>query len=199
MGSERSKTDLRKQRTRRLIKDAFIELLQESDVEKITVQRLAEKATINRVTFYLHYRDIPDMVEKMADEMIRDINKVININDPNQHLTEGGKQNEFVNLLEHIAQNGNFYKTVLGPNGISIFRERLYTLFKQNIISAVDRSTSNSFVEKAGIKMDILIWYDSSALLGIIISWLQNDMPYTPAFLANQFRLLHNRTSEDSI
>lgn len=196
MEHQKSHTDLRKLRTRKLIKNAFIELLQEHDIEKITVQRLAETATINRVTFYLHYRDIPDMVEKMADEMIQDISSVIHTNDTRRD-TESGKRESFVHLLEYIAENGKFFKTVLGPHGLPIFREKLHALFKKNILSALDRSSSHSFVQKAGIKQDILIWYDSSALLGIIISWLQNDMPYTPAFLAKQFSLLHNRSAED--
>ena len=73
-GNERMSTlsprkDPRVLRTRQLIRDAFIDLLQEIDLEKITVNRIAERATINRVTFYLHYRDIPDMLEKMADDM----------------------------------------------------------------------------------------------------------------------------------
>jgi len=43
----------------------------------VTVNRLAERATINRITFYLHYRDIPDMLEKMADDMIEEFSTVI--------------------------------------------------------------------------------------------------------------------------
>ncbi|WP_010271655.1 TetR/AcrR family transcriptional regulator [Paenibacillus senegalensis] len=194
MENKRAHTDLRKIRTRKLIRDAFIELLQESDVEKITVHRLAERATINRVTFYLHYRDIPDMVEKMADEMIEDINAVNQKYNSEAQRTGNTRWESLVKLLEHIAEHGEFYKTVLGPNGIPIFRERLHKLFRDRIVSAVDRTGSDSFVEKAGVKKDILIWYDTSAIIGTIISWLQNDMPYTPAFLAKQFALLHNRT-----
>ena len=103
MDHTKSRTDPRILRTRQLLKDAFIELLQEMDIEKISVNRIAERATINRVTFYLHYRDIPDMLEKMADEMIEDIKRI---------LTNSG-ESEFrgrrdwpmlVNFLEHIAE-----------------------------------------------------------------------------------------------
>ncbi len=79
MDNRTSRTDPRILRTRQLLKDAFVELLQEMDIEKISVNRIAERATINRVTFYLHYRDIPDMMEKMADEMIEDINRILNM------------------------------------------------------------------------------------------------------------------------
>ncbi|MCM3716176.1 TetR-like C-terminal domain-containing protein [Halalkalibacter oceani] len=46
---------------------------------------------------------------------------------------------------------------------------------------------------KAGIQMEVFIWYDSAALIGTIVAWLKNDMPYTPAFLAKQIYLIHNR------
>ena len=69
----KKRVDPRVLRTRQLIKDALIDLLQELELNKITVNRIAERATINRVTFYLHYHDIQDMLEKMAQEMAEDI------------------------------------------------------------------------------------------------------------------------------
>ena len=48
--------DLRVQRTRKLLKDAFRELFVRQDFEKITIRGLCEKAMVNRRTFYLHYR-----------------------------------------------------------------------------------------------------------------------------------------------
>ncbi|MGF9966819.1 TetR-like C-terminal domain-containing protein [Bacillus rhizoplanae] len=61
------------------------------------------------------------------------------------------------------------------------------------IVTKIERKGSESYVLTLGVQKDILIWYDSSALIGTIIAWLQNDMPYTPSFLAKQFSLLHYR------
>lgn len=74
---KKSPVDPRILRTRQLIRGAFVELLQEMDIEKLSVNKIAERATINRVTFYLHYRDITDMMEKMADEMIEHIERIV--------------------------------------------------------------------------------------------------------------------------
>jgi AcrR family transcriptional regulator len=71
------KTDPRVLRTRQLLRDAVIDLMEEMSIEKITVNRIAERAKINRVTFYLHYKDIPDMLERMADDMAEDILQVV--------------------------------------------------------------------------------------------------------------------------
>lgn len=184
MARKKGNIDPRILRTRKLLKDAFVGLLQEMDIENITVNRLAEHATINRVTFYLHYKDIPDMLEKMADEMIEEINNILD----NKSI----EINEVGNLLEHIAENADFYKTILASKVVPIFRERLTILLRDRIVSEVEKQKDKSLLLKAGIQKDILIWYKSSALIGMIISWLQNDLPYSPSFLAKQYTLLQN-------
>ena len=65
--------DLRIQRTRKNIRDAFIELRSRKPIEKITVKELAEAAFINKATFYQHYEDLYDLSESMEDELIDNI------------------------------------------------------------------------------------------------------------------------------
>ncbi|GIN10484.1 TetR family transcriptional regulator [Shouchella clausii] len=190
--NKNTRTDPRILRTRKLIKDAFIELLQEMDIEKITVNCLTERATINRVTFYLHYQDIPDMLEKMAEEMIEDLTAAMAKSNMNEQSSEGVNWQGLVYLLEYISAHAEFYKIVLGSKGIPIFKDRLLTWLTSRIVSGVEKR--ESIIEQAGIKKEILIWSHSSALIGVIISWLQNDMPYTPSFLVKQFMSIHYRT-----
>ncbi|WP_246132006.1 TetR/AcrR family transcriptional regulator [Paenibacillus hemerocallicola] len=183
--------DPRKIRTRQLLKDAFIDLLQEMDIEKITVNRIAERSTINRVTFYLHYRDIPDMMEKMADDMAEDIQRVLNQSPVNHSVEEiDSLMLVLVSLLEHIAEHSKFYKIILGSKRTPIFTERLLKMLSGTIASRIDKLGSDSILTKSGIPKDIAVWYGSAALIGTIVAWLRNDMPYTPLFLAKQFSML---------
>jgi AcrR family transcriptional regulator len=62
----KQKEDLRITRTKKRIKDALIQLLQEKSYEQITIQDIADKAMINRNTFYLHYLDKADLLEKIS-------------------------------------------------------------------------------------------------------------------------------------
>ena len=55
--ADRRGLDPRIRRTRQLLHDALDKLLQEKDFDKISVQEIAEAATVNRVTFYDHYPD----------------------------------------------------------------------------------------------------------------------------------------------
>lgn len=84
-----------------------------------------------------------------------------------------------------------------------VFRTRqlIKNAFVQ-LLQEVDLSVIRDLFEKiehdpqlptSRIPTDITVWYFSSALIGTMIAWLQNDMPYTPVFLAKQFSLLINK------
>ncbi|NIK68221.1 TetR-like C-terminal domain-containing protein [Paenibacillus sp. BK720] len=195
MDKTTTRTDPRILRTRQLLRDAFIDLLEEMDIEKISVNKLAERATINRVTFYLHYKDIPDMLEKMADDMIEDIHQVLDRSTVKSDSPEVINTTMLVKLLEHIAEHSKFYKIILASHRTTIFTERLLRLLTKLISDGIDKRGNASFVAKANIQKDIAVWYSSAALIGTIVSWLRADMPYTPVFLAKQFFLL--RTLQD--
>jgi AcrR family transcriptional regulator len=192
MDNRTPRTDPRVLRTRQLLKDAFVELLQEMDIEKISVNRIAERATINRVTFYLHYRDIPDMLEKMADEMIEDINRILNMGSGIQNSSEEEDWPMLVHLLEHFAEHAKFYKVVLASRRTPIFTDRLLKLLTELITTRIERMGDESILSTAGIQKDIAIWYGSSALIGTIVAWLRKDMPYTPIYLAKQFIMMRS-------
>lgn len=81
--------DLRVQRTRRSIINAFLELRAQKPLEKITVKELSQKALINKATFYQHFSDIYELSETLEDEVIEAVFQSIpHVND----LTENPRQ-----------------------------------------------------------------------------------------------------------
>ena len=66
-------TDLRIVKTRTNIKNSLIDLLAEKNVSKITVTELAEKAMINRKTFYRHYHTVQDVVDDINYDIVNDV------------------------------------------------------------------------------------------------------------------------------
>ncbi|MCQ6563790.1 TetR/AcrR family transcriptional regulator [Paenibacillus mendelii] len=198
MSTTSPRTDPRVLRTRLLIRVALIDLLQEMELEKITVNRIAERATINRVTFYLHYRDIPDMLERMADDMINEIHAALG-DVPDQSRTKETDWSILVKMLEHIAENSNFYKVLLSSKRIPVFNDRLTKLIVDLITNRAEQRDASSSDSAVIVPRDIAIWYGSSAFIGTIVCWLRNDLPYTPLFLAKQLSLLfrlHQNTNE---
>ncbi len=55
--------DPRVQRTRKLIEQAFIELIRERGFQSITIQDITGRATLNRATFYAHFEDKLDLLD----------------------------------------------------------------------------------------------------------------------------------------
>lgn len=75
------KTDRDDQRTRitkRLIREAFLELLSQKDIRHITVRELCEKAEINRGTFYKYYLDVYDLKEQIENELLHEFADSVN-------------------------------------------------------------------------------------------------------------------------
>ena len=84
--------DLRQQRTRRSVVNAFLALRSEKPIEKITVRELTERAEIHKATFYLHYHDIYELSEELEWEIIDDILR--GLSDPAELLTDPERFNE---------------------------------------------------------------------------------------------------------
>lgn len=60
--SPKERLDPRVQRTKQLLVDAFIELAHKGDPHSLSIQQITEKATINRATFYAHFKDLNDFL-----------------------------------------------------------------------------------------------------------------------------------------
>jgi AcrR family transcriptional regulator len=66
-------TDPRIVRTRRMLMDALVRLLNRKEFDDISVQEIADEATLNRATFYLHYPDKNALLQAMTAARFRDL------------------------------------------------------------------------------------------------------------------------------
>ena len=64
------KTDPRVLRTRKFIMDSFMELSSQKEFKDITVKDITTEAMINRATFYYHFEDIYDLLDKVLSEVL---------------------------------------------------------------------------------------------------------------------------------
>ncbi len=71
------KTDARVRYTKMRIREAFFLCLKEKPVNRVTVKEICDIAEINRATFYLHYSDPFDLMEKLEDETLSSIRELL--------------------------------------------------------------------------------------------------------------------------
>jgi AcrR family transcriptional regulator len=70
---ETGTTDPRILRSRRMLMDSLARLLMKKEFEDISVQEIADDATLNRATFYLHYPDKSALLQAMTESRFRDL------------------------------------------------------------------------------------------------------------------------------
>jgi AcrR family transcriptional regulator len=71
--SDAETTDPRILRSRRMLMDSLAKLLKKKEFDDISVQEIADEATLNRNTFYLHYPDKMALLKAMTEFRFRDL------------------------------------------------------------------------------------------------------------------------------
>ena len=98
-------------RSRKMIRQAFFELLKEKNFEKITVTDIVKKADINRSTFYAHYPDVMGVVEEIQQEILiytQQFMENVDFKDfydnPKPHLQH---------IVKLVAENNELYRLLM--------------------------------------------------------------------------------------
>ena len=72
-------TDPRVQRTKQQLRRALVELLKTATTKEISIQAITKQAQITRGTFYLHYEDKTDFIQKAVQDLTQDLYQTITI------------------------------------------------------------------------------------------------------------------------
>lgn len=64
-------------RSKKMIREAFLKLIQEKEISKISVTDIVNEADINRSTFYAHYPDVRGVMEEFEDQVIESMMGVL--------------------------------------------------------------------------------------------------------------------------
>lgn len=121
--------DLRTERTKRSIINAFIDLRAKKPLEKITVKELSELAYINKATFYSHYHDIFDLSEQLEEEAI--VNLLRNIPHPDSIITD--PRQCFLELNQALTSQNSLTKILFSDTRASILSTRIEQAIKQYV------------------------------------------------------------------
>ena len=73
------KLDRRVRYTKQVIKDSFLELLENNNYEDITVKAVCQKADINRATFYSHYETLSALMEEIEEFSKNNTGLILNV------------------------------------------------------------------------------------------------------------------------
>ena len=88
------------------IEKVFIKLLQEKEIDKISVSDICKKSKLNRSTFYANYTDIYDLADTIRDKLENELFLLYK-----EDYLQGINSNDYLKLFKHIKENQLFYQT----------------------------------------------------------------------------------------
>lgn len=180
------KVDRRVIKTRRQLKKGLAALMKEKSVNQITVKELVEEVDINRSTFYLHFKDIQDLLREIEENMEAQIKRAIE-----EHPIVSGNENAFYfieDMFRVLDEEREISKALIGPNGDVGFIHRIERIIKEN---------SRGTLEKMfpGKKEDLKYFYAFclSGCLGLVKVWLNEGEEKSPEEMAQMtFNMIAN-------
>lgn len=141
------------------LRQAFWRLYEKRPLEKITVRQITDLAGYNRGTFYLYFRDIYDMLEKIEQEVLEVISGMINDLRPS--------------TLVQVAQTyGCYARVLLSDRGDPAFKARFKEMVWPRLKQAVIGKQVFSASEETIIKEFYL-----AGLIAAITAWLDEENP----------------------
>lgn len=178
--------DLRARRTRKLLRDALLELIEERGFDALTVEELAERAMVSRSAFYRYYQDKYDLVEQIFEEAMSALLSAVGEMGPER------PPQVWVKFFEHIARYERFYRVLLGRKGSPWFvrkmRASLADMIKEHgrVPSKPNVSDHPTYVFSDEFVPNLV----STMFVEAITWWLEQGRPYTPQEIATRSALL---------
>lgn len=178
------RADRRIAKTRRALRQALLDLIEERGLDRVTVKELCERADLNRGTFYLHYRDVNDLLKQYTSEVLGGLRTVvakIDARDMRAYEAKDEPYPGFVGVLEYIREHALFFRLMLGPKGDPAFSNKLYDLLKDRMAG---RLRELGIRPPAAVSWEYLAAFLSRAHVGIIQHWVDTGMVESPRDLA---------------
>ncbi len=160
-------------RSRRMIREAYTELLKEKDLSKITVTDIIKRADLNRSTFYAHYPDVRGVTEEIENEIIAKMLDVL----------EGFRYTNFfrnptpllLKLSRYLEEDADFYRTLVRANGSEIFMEKLKKVFTNHMINDSDIPDAM----RSSKMVSLRVCYFAGGIVNLYKQWFRGDLDCT--------------------
>jgi AcrR family transcriptional regulator len=183
-----AEADLRVRRTHKLLWEALMAELSERDFEEITVTDICERAMVHRTTFYKHYEDKYELLER-GIRLVCDAIVAQGEHRPPCAFSVENPPPYFVRMFEHAAQNPQFYQLMLRGGESSRF-QKLVKEYITDVAASNGRGLAPINQTRA-VPPAMHAHYVAGAVLSLVAWWLENDRPFTPRQMAQYLMSPH--------
>lgn len=171
--------------TRARIKRALIELMGEKGFDALTISDVTRRARINRGTFYLHFVDKYDMLEKLEDELISRLEQALLASPPEHAATAVDlfPYETILGALALVSEDFDFVRVISGRGGDPDFSPKLKHVIEDLLDQGLAR-TGSTLRDDAQMPLPYARELAISHVLCIISLWLERGGTESPEQVA---------------
>lgn len=175
--------------TKKAIKEAFIDLLTERPLNRVTVKDIVEKCGINRSSFYYHYRDIPSLIEEIVmDEADRIIAAYPTIDSIEMAISAAlDFAEKYRRAILHIYNSVNR----------DIFEQYLWKVCDYVVITYWKILFANKNLSAEDQK--VITRFYSAMCFGLVIDWIRNGSKDDCREMLRRFGELQKEILEEAV
>lgn len=152
--------------TKKMMKDALLELLETKALEKITVTDICEKADVNRSTFYSYYEDISQLLLEIENDVLNNLPAF-----PDSSLADSDEIfiATLVKFFDYVKGNDRLFRVLIVQRNSSEFNHRLvnYVMERHRKPTASADKTADRYAYV----------YCVSGAIGILKEWVNGNFP----------------------
>ena len=171
--------------TKRMMKDALLELLEQRNLVSITVTAICEAADVHRSTFYNYYSDPADLLREIEQDFLDDIPSLpeaIDQLDQEQLL----EKNEA--FFDYVKENDRAFRILFDESKGSCFTSRLVATLCSGyipVLSDVDEVTAG-----------YIRTYVANGTVGMMREWVNMGYPVSSKKIAEMMYFLSRKIAD---
>lgn len=179
-----TKTDIDK-----LLMDSFKKLVPRIPVEKITIKEITDEAGVIRPTFYNHFQDKYEVIERIVREEILM---------PVKPLLDNGMIQEAIFLMfTNIMKEKEFYCHLSDMEGQNSFGAIVKSSVRQMILQMIREKVGNKRFKNAWLTPQRVADYYSQSMSFVVLEWISSGMPISPKEVTEIYHYILTRSMED--
>ncbi len=152
--------------TKRLMKEAMIELMEEHGTSKVSVTSICKQADVNRSTFYAYYNQPSDLLSEIEDEVLA---KLPHIERDRYNAQDAVFINALADYLDYMKENSRLFRVLMLSPADSGFQQKM-------VETAILLYTDNEG-PKDTPQQHCRHAYTVSGCIGLLRCWISKGFP----------------------
>lgn len=194
MSDNPKKKDLRIQRTQKAIIDTFYELLDEKSFNNITVIDICDRALINRGTFYTHFEDKYQLLDKCIYDIMIGFDDEVDKVHGDSDLLVYYRDVIDVGMAFLIAHRKRIRTIIVKADSTLIFN-KVHEILVKNIVGKVGKLPHSEYEEP--VPVEIIAQFFSGGVIQLVKWWLLDESKFDASEIKEQLTRLIQHTIID--